>query len=119
MPVLHVHWGSTDEMSPTQSSRSRHQEVRAFVESLLWELASASEHIFLMGRCYMPIKSAIRGSMNHLMEQRAACTGNVCGHRRFFQEDNVRVTNEEQPTFGLLPPGVMKRVFRELIGGFQ
>ena len=39
-----------------------------------WELLIASEHIFLMGRCCTPLRSAIRGSMNHLMEQWEACS---------------------------------------------
>lgn len=69
-----AHWECTDEMSQTESSRSGHWEVGALVERLLGELLSASEHIFLMARCYTPIKSAIRGSMNHLMEHRAACS---------------------------------------------
>lgn len=52
---------------------AKHQEVPEYVEHLLWELLRASEHIFLIGRCYTPIKSAIRGSMNDLMAHRAAC----------------------------------------------
>lgn len=68
-----MHRESTDEMSQSQSPRSRHWEIRAFGERLPGELLSASEHILLMGRCYTPIKSAIRGSMNHLVEHREAC----------------------------------------------
>lgn len=75
MPALYCALGgSMDEMSQSQCSKNRHWEIWAFVECLLWELLSGSEHIFLMGRCYMPIKSAIRGSMNHLMEQRTTCS---------------------------------------------
>lgn len=59
---------ATDEKSRSQSSRSRHREVPAFVEHQQWVLLSVSEHIFLMGRCCTPIKSVIRGPMNHLME---------------------------------------------------
>lgn len=38
------------------------------------ECLSASEHIFLISRCRTPITSAIRRSMNHLMEHWAACS---------------------------------------------
>ena len=119
VPALHqrctVHRGATDEKSQSQSSRSRHQEVPAFVEHQRWECLSASEHIFLISRCRTAIKSAIRRSMNHLMEHWAACSVACMWPQKMLSEDNVQATIEEQPTCGLLPPGILKWVPREML----